>query len=51
MPTIIPGATFFLNMPYAPAREMIRAGLSVAIASDFNPASSPTGNWCNRRTW
>jgi imidazolonepropionase len=44
MPTILPGAAFFLNMPYAPAREMIRAGLPVAIASDFNPGSSPTGN-------
>ncbi len=44
MPTILPGAAFFLNMPYAPARDMINAGLPVALASDFNPGSSPTGN-------
>lgn len=44
MPTILPGAAFFLNMPYAPAREMIANGLPVAIASDYNPGSSPTGN-------
>ncbi len=44
MPTILPGAAFFLNMPYAPAREMIDAGLPVALASDFNPGSSPSGN-------
>ena len=44
MPTILPGAAFFLNMPYAPARKMMEAGLPVAIASDFNPGSSPSGN-------
>lgn len=44
MPTILPGAAFFLNMPYAPARKMIGAGLPVAMASDFNPGSSPSGN-------
>ncbi|MDA3904610.1 MAG: imidazolonepropionase [Bacteroidales bacterium] len=44
MPTILPGAAFFLNMPYAPARKMIDAGLPVALASDFNPGSSPSGN-------
>ena len=44
MPTILPGAAFFLNMPYSPARKMIEAGLPVAIASDFNPGSSPSGN-------
>ncbi len=44
MPTILPGAAFFLNLPYAPARKMISAGLPVAIASDFNPGSSPSGN-------
>jgi len=44
MPTILPGAAFFLNMPYAPVRKMIDAGLPVAIASDFNPGSSPSGN-------
>ena len=44
MPTILPGAAFFLNMVYAPARKMIDAGLPVALASDFNPGSSPSGN-------
>ncbi|MCB0805222.1 MAG: imidazolonepropionase [Bacteroidales bacterium] len=44
MPTILPGAAFFLNMPYAPARKMIDAGLPVAMATDFNPGSSPSGN-------
>jgi imidazolonepropionase len=44
MPTILPGAAFFLNMIYAPARKMIDAGLPVALASDFNPGSSPSGN-------
>jgi len=44
MPTVLPGAAFFLNMKYAPAREMIDAGLPVAMASDFNPGSSPSGN-------
>lgn len=44
MPTILPGAAFFLNMALAPARKMIDAGLPVAMASDFNPGSSPSGN-------
>lgn len=44
MPTILPGAAFFLNMPYAPARKMIEAGLPIALASDYNPGSSPSGN-------
>ncbi len=44
MPTILPGAAFFLGMIYAPARQMIDAGLPVAMASDFNPGSSPSGN-------
>ena len=44
MPTILPGAAFFLGMNYPPARRMIDAGLGVAIASDFNPGSSPSGN-------
>ncbi|MDA3942377.1 MAG: imidazolonepropionase [Bacteroidetes bacterium] len=44
IPTILPGAAFFLNMPYAPARKMIDAGLPLAMASDFNPGSSPSGN-------
>ena len=44
MPTILPGAAFFLGMAHAPARKMIDAGLPVALASDFNPGSSPSGN-------
>lgn len=44
MPTILPGAAFFLNMPYSPARKMMEAGLPLALASDFNPGSSPSGN-------
>ena len=44
MPTILPGAAFFLGMDFAPVRKMIGAGLPVAMASDFNPGSSPSGN-------
>lgn len=44
MPTLLPGASLFLGMKYAPARKMIDAGLPVALASDFNPGSSPSGN-------
>ena len=44
MPTLLPGAAFFLGMSNPPAREMIRAGLGVALASDYNPGSSPSGN-------
>lgn len=44
MPTVLPGAAFFLNLPLSPIRKMIDAGLPVALASDFNPGSSPSGN-------
>ena len=44
IPTALPGASFFLNMPYAPAKQMIAAGLPVALASDYNPGSSPSGD-------
>lgn len=44
MPTALPGTSFFLNMPYAPARKMIDAGLGVAVASDYNPGSTPSGD-------
>jgi len=44
MPTVLPGAAFFLGMQYSPVRKMIDAGLPVALASDFNPGSSPSGN-------
>lgn len=43
-PTMLPGAAFFLGMSYPPAREMINAGLGVALASDYNPGSSPSGD-------
>lgn len=44
MPTILPGSSFFLGLADAPARKMIGAGLPVALASDYNPGSSPSGN-------
>ncbi|MFI5141737.1 MAG: imidazolonepropionase, partial [Bacteroidia bacterium] len=44
MPTILPGAAYFVSLPNPPARQMIDAGLALAIASDFNPGTSPTGN-------
>jgi imidazolonepropionase len=44
MPTLLPGAAFFLGMTDPPARKMIDAGLPVALASDYNPGSSPSGN-------
>ena len=44
MPTVLPGAAFFLNMKEAPVREMMNAGLPIALASDYNPGSSPSGN-------
>ncbi|HHT04354.1 MAG TPA: imidazolonepropionase [Bacteroidales bacterium] len=44
MPTVLPGAAFFLNMRLSPVRKMMEAGLPVAMASDFNPGSSPSGN-------
>ncbi len=44
MPTVLPGAAFFLNLKLAPVRKMIDAGLPVAMASDYNPGSSPSGN-------
>jgi imidazolonepropionase len=44
MPTLLPGAQFFLSLKNPPARQMIDAGLPVAIASDYNPGSCPSGN-------
>jgi imidazolonepropionase len=44
MPTALPGAAFFLNLPFPPVRKMLSAGLPVAIASDYNPGSAPSGN-------
>ncbi len=44
MPTLLPGAAFFLGLKDPPARKMIDSGLPVALASDYNPGSSPSGN-------
>lgn len=44
MPTLLPGAAFFLGMEYPPARKMSDAGLPLAMASDYNPGSSPSGD-------
>ncbi len=44
MPTLLPSCSFFLNIPYAPARKLIDKGLPIALASDFNPGSTPSGN-------
>lgn len=44
IPTMLPGASFFLGMPYGPARRAVDAGLPVALASDWNPGSSPSGD-------
>ncbi len=42
--TLLPSAAFFLRMPFQPARKLIDAGAAVALASDYNPGSSPSGN-------
>jgi imidazolonepropionase len=42
--TLLPTAAFFLRMPYQPARQLIDAGCAIALASDYNPGSSPSGN-------
>ncbi|MCO6495285.1 MAG: imidazolonepropionase [Bacteroidetes bacterium] len=44
MPVALPGCSFYLNMPYTPARAIIEAGLPLVLASDFNPGSCPSGN-------
>lgn len=44
MPTVLPGTSFFLNLPYGKARQMVDAGLAVAVASDYNPGSTPSGD-------
>ena len=43
MPTLLPSTAFYLNLEFPPARKMIDAGLPVALASDYNPGSSPSG--------
>jgi imidazolonepropionase len=42
--TILPSCSFFIKIPYAPARQMIDSGLAIALASDYNPGSTPSGN-------
>ena len=49
MPTFLPGSAFFLRIPDGPAREYIASGLGIALASDYNPGSSPSGDM--RFTW
>jgi imidazolonepropionase len=44
MPVALPGCSFYLGIPFAPAKAIIEAGLPLALASDFNPGSSPSGN-------
>lgn len=42
--TLLPTAAFFLRMPFQPARQLVDAGCAIALASDYNPGSSPSGN-------
>ena len=42
--TLLPSCSYYINIPYAPARKMIEAGLGITLATDFNPGSSPSGN-------
>ncbi|MCV9933204.1 imidazolonepropionase [Flavobacterium sp. LS1R47] len=44
MPVALPSCSYFLSIPYTPAREMIKAGLPLALATDYNPGSTPSGN-------
>jgi len=44
MPTMLPGSSFFLGLPYGRAKDYLKAGLGVALASDYNPGSSPSGD-------
>ena len=44
MPTMLPGSSFFLGIPFGRAKEFISAGLGIALASDYNPGSSPSGD-------
>ncbi len=44
MPTLLPSCSFFLGIPYAPAKELIDNNLPIALASDYNPGSTPSGN-------
>lgn len=44
MPVALPSCSYYLSIPYTPAREIINAGLPLALASDYNPGSTPSGN-------
>ena len=44
MPTLLPGTSFFLNMPYARGRQLIDRGLAIALATDCNPGSTPSAD-------
>jgi imidazolonepropionase len=44
MPVALPSCSYFLGIPYTPARELINSGLPIALATDFNPGSTPSGN-------
>jgi len=44
MPVALPSCSYFISIPYTPAREIINAGLPLALASDFNPGTTPSGN-------
>lgn len=44
MPVALPSCSFFLSIPYTPARRLIDAGLPIALATDYNPGSTPSGN-------
>ena len=44
MPVALPSCSFFISIPYTPARKMLNAGLPLALASDFNPGTTPSGN-------
>ena len=44
IPVALPGCSYFLSIPYTPARQLIDAGLPLALATDYNPGSAPSGN-------
>jgi imidazolonepropionase len=44
MPVALPSCSYFISIPYTPARRMLNAGLSLALATDFNPGTTPSGN-------
>lgn len=44
MPVALPSCSFFISIPYTPARKIIDAGLPLALATDFNPGTTPSGN-------